>query len=309
MKMLHSCRDMSKSQEESSPISPTLSLGPICRICHDGDSKEDLVTPCNCTGSMAMVHRSCLERWLSSSNSDACEICKFKFVIFREPMPFREWILKPSSPEDCRNLAGDVLCFILLTPLATVSSYLCFTGANSYSSWNVKWEASGLICLSIMLIAIYMTWCAITVRYHLINWRRWRSTHQNVHLLQLRRLSESDHLNRSNNSNTGLVIRDLQPTLRASATATYGDRLGDTNHSLTQLAASSIGVQADSEVVIELGNRSQNISAESTPSSCGGDRSDLIESGVLSSNSSMYSNHYLEPLLMNDLSEEAETKL
>lgn len=31
--------------------SPAASSGPICRICHEGDVKEDLVSPCLCTGS------------------------------------------------------------------------------------------------------------------------------------------------------------------------------------------------------------------------------------------------------------------
>ncbi|GFY08892.1 e3 ubiquitin-protein ligase MARCH3 [Trichonephila clavipes] len=30
--------------------SPAASSGPICRICHEGDGKEDLVSPCRCTG-------------------------------------------------------------------------------------------------------------------------------------------------------------------------------------------------------------------------------------------------------------------
>ncbi|KAB1281467.1 E3 ubiquitin-protein ligase MARCH3 [Camelus dromedarius] len=63
---------------------------PMCRICHEGSSQEDLLSPCECTGTLGTIHRSCLEHWLSSSNTSYCELCHFKFAVERKPRPLVE---------------------------------------------------------------------------------------------------------------------------------------------------------------------------------------------------------------------------
>lgn len=74
----------------SSLWSPPLSDGPICRICHEGGSSEGLLSPCYCTGTLGTVHRSCLEKWLSSSNTSYCELCHTEFSVERRPPPLTE---------------------------------------------------------------------------------------------------------------------------------------------------------------------------------------------------------------------------
>ncbi|NXK96087.1 MARH3 ligase, partial [Formicarius rufipectus] len=63
---------------------------PICRICHEGSSQEALLSPCECTGTLGTIHRSCLEHWLSSSNTSYCELCHFRFAVERKPRPLVE---------------------------------------------------------------------------------------------------------------------------------------------------------------------------------------------------------------------------
>lgn len=63
---------------------------PMCRICHEGSSQEDLLSPCECTGTLGTIHRSCLEHWLSSSNTSYCELCHFRFAVERKPRPLVE---------------------------------------------------------------------------------------------------------------------------------------------------------------------------------------------------------------------------
>uniref|UniRef100_A0AAY5K178 E3 ubiquitin-protein ligase MARCHF2 n=1 Tax=Esox lucius TaxID=8010 RepID=A0AAY5K178_ESOLU len=71
------------------PLS-TQSDGPICRICHEGANGEGLLSPCDCTGTLGTVHKSCLEKWLSSSNTSYCELCHTEFTIERRPRPLTE---------------------------------------------------------------------------------------------------------------------------------------------------------------------------------------------------------------------------
>uniref|UniRef100_A0A803Y0Y3 RING-type E3 ubiquitin transferase n=1 Tax=Meleagris gallopavo TaxID=9103 RepID=A0A803Y0Y3_MELGA len=66
----------------------------MCRICHEGSSQEDLLSPCECMGTLGTIHRSCLEHWLSSSNTNFCELCHFRFAVERKPRPLVECIVQ-----------------------------------------------------------------------------------------------------------------------------------------------------------------------------------------------------------------------
>lgn len=52
------------------------SIWRLCRICHD---PVNLIEPCNCKGSIATIHKECLEKWLNASGKTSCELCGFKF--------------------------------------------------------------------------------------------------------------------------------------------------------------------------------------------------------------------------------------
>ena len=52
----------------------------VCRICRCESTPESpLRQPCRCTGSVGLIHASCLESWLSQSNRVACELCAYKY--------------------------------------------------------------------------------------------------------------------------------------------------------------------------------------------------------------------------------------
>ena len=56
-----------------------------CRICFSNDSLNDMISPCLCSGTIAYVHRKCLDySRLKSPNSKAssfCNMCRFKYVV------------------------------------------------------------------------------------------------------------------------------------------------------------------------------------------------------------------------------------
>ena len=124
---------MDPARKVVSPVSLKNSSGVFCRICHDGDhDSEPLISPCSCSGSVGLVHRACIEKWLSTVNQDTCEICKRKYLVSRHSRPFTSWLLTPAVGDDQRNLLGDTVCFLLLTPLTSISAYLCASGAAFY---------------------------------------------------------------------------------------------------------------------------------------------------------------------------------
>ena len=71
---------------------------PLYSLSHPpptGESRELLISPCRCAGSVGLVHVSCIEKWLSAANKDSCEICMYKYVTERRPKPLLE--VRPSS--------------------------------------------------------------------------------------------------------------------------------------------------------------------------------------------------------------------
>lgn len=63
----------------------------ICRICHcESDPQNPLLTPCYCSGSLKYVHQTCLQQWLTASETNSCELCKFPFIMHTKIKPFNE---------------------------------------------------------------------------------------------------------------------------------------------------------------------------------------------------------------------------
>ncbi|XP_048788264.1 E3 ubiquitin-protein ligase MARCHF3 isoform X1 [Lagopus muta] len=156
---------------------------PMCRICHEGSSQEDLLSPCECMGTLGTIHRSCLEHWLSSSNTSFCELCHFRFAVERKPRPLVEWLRNPGPQHEKRTLFGDMVCFLFITPLATVSGWLCLRGAVDHLHFSSRLEAVGLIALTVALFTIYLFWTLVSFRYHCRLYNEWRRTNQRVILL------------------------------------------------------------------------------------------------------------------------------
>ncbi|CAN9506847.1 unnamed protein product [Ophioblennius macclurei] len=153
----------------------------ICRICHEGPATGELLSPCECSGSLAMVHRGCLEHWLTASNSGHCELCHHQFALERLPKPLTEWWWSPSMQQQRRTLCGDAACFLFITPLASLSGWLCIQGAMDLYYTNGI-EALGLLVLTLALITIYIFWTVVSVRYHMHLFRTWKKTDQKVRL-------------------------------------------------------------------------------------------------------------------------------
>ncbi|XP_076316034.1 E3 ubiquitin-protein ligase MARCHF3-like isoform X2 [Tachypleus tridentatus] len=202
--------------------STSSSSGPSCRICHEGDSWDKLVSPCHCSGSLGVVHMDCMEKWLGTTNTDACEICRYKFHVVRSSRPLLEFICSGSDSGHQKSLTGDIVCFILLTPLVFTSSFLCVEGAVQRASTN-KWEAGCLMGLSIILLIVYVVWSVLTFRFHHNNWKIWKTLNQNVKVLSYNRTEKiSDNNNNSLGSESSPNDSIFMETPRVSVTSESG---------------------------------------------------------------------------------------
>ncbi|XP_033345685.1 E3 ubiquitin-protein ligase MARCH3-like [Bombus vosnesenskii] len=156
-----------------------------CRICHEDESSEELIDPCKCSGTLGLIHASCLEKWLSMSNTDRCEICNLSFEIQRNYKPllqsFRQW-WRTRNRYGPQGITGDIVCLILLTPLCIAATYFCAIGASAYTKLGF-WEGTGLTALCSVLVATYCLWLIVTMRFHYRSWQQWRTRNQDVKLI------------------------------------------------------------------------------------------------------------------------------
>ncbi|XP_015591728.1 E3 ubiquitin-protein ligase MARCH8 isoform X2 [Cephus cinctus] len=78
----------------------------ICRICHcEGEVGAPLLAPCYCSGSLRYVHQACLQQWIKASDTRACELCKFTFIMHAKTKPFSEWEKLDMSALEVRKLS------------------------------------------------------------------------------------------------------------------------------------------------------------------------------------------------------------
>ncbi|NXY84461.1 MARH3 ligase, partial [Alcedo cyanopectus] len=94
-----------------------------------------------------------------------------------------QWLRNPGSQHEKRTLFGDMVCFLFITPLATVSGWLCLRGAVDHLHFSSRLEAIGLIALTVALFTIYFFWTLVSFRYHCRLYNEWRHTNQRVILL------------------------------------------------------------------------------------------------------------------------------
>lgn len=103
-------RETVRAGSGSSNTSCSNSSGDICRICHcESEPHNPLLAPCYCSGSLKYVHQSCLQQWLTASETRSCELCKFNFIMHTKIKPFNEWRLLEMSGVERRRLCCAVL--------------------------------------------------------------------------------------------------------------------------------------------------------------------------------------------------------
>ncbi|KAH1003348.1 hypothetical protein HUJ05_011272 [Dendroctonus ponderosae] len=134
-------------------------------------------------GSVAFVHRTCLENWLSESGTSTCELCHQPFNTERTPRFSSSrsvWYWLRHGPRyPGTGVRGDIIACSVITPLAVVVTYVCLYSSEYYGQQKfsqipaAKWTSiSLLIMIAIMLFGYYL-WVHSVVRLHARMWYSW----------------------------------------------------------------------------------------------------------------------------------------
>ncbi|XP_022837536.1 uncharacterized protein LOC111364747 isoform X3 [Spodoptera litura] len=162
----------------------------VCRICMTR-GRERLISPCNCKGSLANVHLSCLERWLNQVGRNHCELCGFSYPAIRTPrytvlQALRLWF---GNPRNRSHLQSDCLIFWLLSTVTAGLLAVCIVGTQYFVIEGTNFGISHRITETAMdfFMAIVLCGYSVTVyllwKDHYVMWNRWRRANVNVRLL------------------------------------------------------------------------------------------------------------------------------
>ncbi|XP_075986125.1 uncharacterized protein LOC142983145 isoform X2 [Anticarsia gemmatalis] len=173
----------------------------VCRICMTR-GRERLISPCNCKGSLANVHLSCLERWLNQVGRNHCELCGFSYPAIRTPrytvlQALRLWF---GNPRNRSHLQSDCLIFWLLSTVTAGLLAVCIVGTQyfviegsnfgkldagvrkeegiSHRITETAMDFFMAIVLCGYSVTVYLLW-----KDHYVMWNRWRRANVNVRLL------------------------------------------------------------------------------------------------------------------------------
>ncbi|CAH0598261.1 unnamed protein product [Chrysodeixis includens] len=162
----------------------------VCRICMTR-GRERLISPCNCKGSLANVHLTCLERWLNQVGRNHCELCGFSYPAIRTPrytvlQALRLWF---GNPRNRSHLQSDCLIFWLLSTVTAGLLAVCIVGTQYFVIEGSNFGISHRITETAMdfFMAIVLCGYSVTVyllwKDHYVMWNRWRRANVNVRLL------------------------------------------------------------------------------------------------------------------------------
>ncbi|XP_034109190.1 uncharacterized protein LOC117571245 [Drosophila albomicans] len=187
------CNNLNNLDYEASNSSGSVpSIGSlVCRICHNADNPEQLVSPCLCKGSLSYVHVHCLERWISTSRCTICELCQFHYnteqtLRYTCLQSLRLWYSRAMSR---RALQEDCQMFSLLTLVAFGIIGTLLVGIQYYAlntqSWGVSklWTKSWMLFFLLMTIVVYFANVYMLVKSQLTPWYRWWQSARDIKLI------------------------------------------------------------------------------------------------------------------------------
>lgn len=90
-----------------------------CRICMSGldpENSDQVVSPCECNGTMEYVHKVCLKQWIAVKKSDKCEVCNTQYKL---PLRVSRYMTYPEYAD--RNPRSLMQLLLILGAMAIIN--------------------------------------------------------------------------------------------------------------------------------------------------------------------------------------------
>lgn len=163
----------------------------VCRICQTNTVQEPLISPCNCKGTLAHVHLTCLERWLNETSRNYCELCMFRFNAIQTPrytfwQSVRMWV---KHPRNRSHVQSDMLISVLLTIVTAGLITVCLLGMQYFVLEGSKlgisqsWTRSAISMFLTVIVMGYLITLYLVIKDQVVPWYNWWKNTVDVRLL------------------------------------------------------------------------------------------------------------------------------
>ncbi|XP_059050168.1 probable E3 ubiquitin-protein ligase MARCHF10 [Achroia grisella] len=195
----------------------------ICRICFGGESAERLVRPCSCRGTIAAVHRSCLERWLLQAATSYCELCRHHYIVTRSHKwswvrSVAEWAVSGRGAA----LAADVWRGAALGAASVLGTARALHACDAVLQAGARRGGSAALAANLFsslligvigaLNGLLTTWMLLKIQEHQLSWQAWRDSTLNVHVT----LAEEEQTLTPRSSDVTIVAGDSDTADRST---------------------------------------------------------------------------------------------
>ncbi|KAK9504503.1 hypothetical protein O3M35_010820 [Rhynocoris fuscipes] len=205
----------------------------FCRICHEVGKSDSFISPCKCKGSLSLVHKWCLERWLAESDTNHCELCGFVYNVYRRPKyrlipSLFLWAWNGAPLRERRLMMYDAVLFAIICPLILFISVFSFKVVESVITGDIIERLASfqtkvgvqlrsedlqliatllartfqmtLISLMITFDVGFISWSVMRFQYYIRRWYRWYRRNSHVILTGYPEISRNPLINESSSS-------------------------------------------------------------------------------------------------------------
>ena len=185
----------------------TKSVSVLCRICLSAGQPSTFISPCHCKGTMAYVHRGCLEHWLSENGTSCCELCLCDIETENalrhaccQSLVIWAFQTSPKTYFICDFMTflfvNVVTVLLLFMTIATFQKVMDLTNYEYLRMWAVLLLVVYFVCLIAMYVIATMT----LIRSQIQPWYRWWQSKRCLRLKfpnasSLSTINESDRFN------------------------------------------------------------------------------------------------------------------
>lgn len=163
-----------------------------CRICFSNESvPHAMISPCICKGSIANVHRVCLEKWLSQKGNNRCDLCLFEFHVYStlKYTMLQSMLIWIKHPRNRTFFIYDSAVFLILNILTCFVVSMFIRNLNAVANMNIAdygitmwFLASGMAAVMFWLI-VYGLAVSLFINAQVRPWYQWWKTSRSIRLV------------------------------------------------------------------------------------------------------------------------------
>lgn len=163
-----------------------------CRICLSCDeSLCTMISPCLCKGSIANVHSTCLEQWLSQKGNNRCDLCSFEFDVYSKLKYnlLQSMVIWIKHPRNRAFFIYDTVVFLILNILTAVVISMFVRNLHAVMNMNIAeygvtmWFLASGVAAVIFWLIVYCLAVSLFINAQVRPWYQWWKASRTIRLV------------------------------------------------------------------------------------------------------------------------------